>query len=82
MKDSNDYRFSSSHTREMGQGGISPRVTAERLLRFMDESGIDIGVLLPIAPYVPNEYIYRVVTYEPKRLMDLPLLFLTQQMLP
>jgi len=35
----------------------------------MDDSGIDVGVLLPIAPYVPNEYVYRVVAYEPKRLI-------------
>jgi len=41
----------------------------QRLISFMDDSGIDVGVLLPIAPYVPNEYIYRVVAYEPKRLI-------------
>ncbi len=35
----------------------------------MDESGIDTAVLLPIAPYVPNDYVYRVVSYEPKRLV-------------
>ena len=49
--------------------GISPKAAAERLISFMDNSGIDVGVLLPIAPYVPNEYVYRVVAYEPKRLI-------------
>jgi len=49
--------------------GISPKAVAERLISFMDDSGIDVGVLLPIAPYVPNEYVYRVMAYEPKRLI-------------
>ena len=35
----------------------------------MDESGIDVGVILPIAPYIPNDYVYKVVSYEPKRLV-------------
>ncbi len=49
--------------------GVSPRVAAERIVSFMDESGIDVGVLLPVAPYVPNDYVYRVVSYEPSRLI-------------
>ncbi len=51
--------------------GISPKVAAERIISFMDYSGIDVGVILPIAPYVPNEYVYKVVAYEPKRLVGL-----------
>ena len=35
----------------------------------MDESGIDIGIILPIAPYIPNDYVYKIVSYEPKRLI-------------
>jgi len=35
----------------------------------MDDSGIDVGVILPIAQYVSNEYVCRVVPYEPKRLI-------------
>lgn len=49
--------------------GVPPKVAAERLLQFMDESGIDVGVILPIAPYVPNDYVYKVVSHEPKRLV-------------
>lgn len=49
--------------------GVPPKVAAERLLQFMDESGIDVGVILPIAPYVPNDYVYEVVSHEPKRLV-------------
>ncbi len=49
--------------------GISPRVAAEKILQFMDESSIDIGVILPIAPYITNDYVYNVVSYEPKRLI-------------
>ncbi len=49
--------------------GVSPREAAERLVEFMDGAGIDVGVVLPIAPYVSNDYVYRVVSYEPKRLV-------------
>ena len=49
--------------------GVPPKVAAERLLQFMDESGIDVGVILPIAPYVPNDYVCKVVSHEPKRLV-------------
>ncbi len=48
---------------------IPPEVVAESLLQFMDETGIDIGVILPIAPYVSNDYIYRIISYESKRLV-------------
>ncbi len=49
--------------------GIAPCAVAERLLEFMDGAGIDIGVILPIAPYIGNDYVYRVVSCEPKRLI-------------
>jgi len=49
--------------------GIAPREAAERLIRFMDESDIDVGVILPVAPYVPNDYVHRVVDHDPKRLV-------------
>ncbi|RLG79945.1 MAG: hypothetical protein DRO13_04895, partial [Thermoprotei archaeon] len=39
--------------------GISPHNVAERLLRFMDESDIDIAVILPIAPYITNDYVHK-----------------------
>ncbi len=48
---------------------VSSKVVAERFLQFMDESGIDIGVILPIAPYISNDYVYKVVSHEPKRLV-------------
>ena len=49
--------------------GVSSRDVAEKLVQFMDESGIDMGVILPIAPYIPNDYVYRVVSHEPRRLI-------------
>jgi len=51
------------------EDSVPPKVAAEKLLQFMDESGIDVGVILPIAPYVPNDYVYEVVSHEPKRLI-------------
>jgi len=48
---------------------IPRKAVAENLLQFMDEPGIDMGVLLPIAPYVPYDYVYKIVSYEPKRLL-------------
>ncbi len=38
-------------------------------IQFLDENGIDVGVILPIAPYIPNDYVYRVLSYEPERLI-------------
>ncbi|HHC19235.1 MAG TPA: hypothetical protein ENK81_02385, partial [Euryarchaeota archaeon] len=32
-------------------------------------SDIDIAVILPIAPYITNDYVHKVVSYEPKRLV-------------
>lgn len=54
---------------EWVRDGIPPKSAAERILQFMDESGEDIGVILPITPYVPNDYVYKVVSYEPRRLV-------------
>ncbi len=34
---------------------VPPRVVAERLISFMNNSGIDIGIILPIALYVSND---------------------------
>ncbi len=44
--------------------GISPKAAMERLISFMDDWGVDVGALLPITPYISNEYVYRVVAYE------------------
>ncbi|RLG82816.1 MAG: hypothetical protein DRO18_08440 [Thermoprotei archaeon] len=51
------------------KSSVHPREVAERLIEFMYESGIDVAVILPIAPYIPNDYVYKVVSYEPKRLV-------------
>jgi len=51
------------------QENTSPRSVAEKILTFMDDAGIDMAVILPIAPYISNEYVYKVVSYEPKRLI-------------
>ena len=48
---------------------VPPDIVAERLISFMDDSGIDVGVILPIAPYISNDYIHKVVSCEPKRLV-------------
>jgi len=60
---------------------VIPRVTAEKLVQFMDEFGIDVGVILLIAPYIPSDYVYKVVSYEPKRLIRFASVILTQQTL-
>ena len=49
--------------------GVSPRAVAERLISFMDNSGMDTGILFPIASYVSNDYTHKVVSYEPERLV-------------
>lgn len=49
--------------------GVSPRAVAEEILRLMDADGVDAAVVLPVAPYVSNEYVARVVECEPKRLV-------------
>ncbi len=49
--------------------GVPPKVAAEKILQLLDESGVNVGVILPIAPYVSNDYVYEVVSYEPKRLV-------------
>jgi predicted TIM-barrel fold metal-dependent hydrolase len=49
--------------------GVHPKEAGERLVSFMDEVGIEVAVLLPIAPWVSNDYVYKVVSYNPKRLI-------------
>jgi predicted TIM-barrel fold metal-dependent hydrolase len=49
--------------------GVNPQSIAEELLNLMDKSGISKAVILPIAPYISNNYIYRIVEVEPRRLV-------------
>ena len=47
---------------EWAREGLNPKTASERIIEFMDEQGIDVAVILPIAPYVPNDYVYKVVS--------------------
>jgi predicted TIM-barrel fold metal-dependent hydrolase len=49
--------------------GSSPRAVAERLLEWMDANGVLKAVILPIAPYTSNEYVYKMVEVAPERLV-------------
>jgi len=49
--------------------GVSPKSIAEELLDLMDKSGVSKAVILPIAPYISNNYVYRIVEMEPRRLV-------------
>ena len=49
--------------------GINAEKIAEQLVEWMDKEGIDIAVILPVAPYISNEYISKIVDYDPKRLV-------------
>jgi len=49
--------------------GVHPKEAGERIVSFMDEVGIEVAVLLPIAPWVSNNYVYKVVSYNPERLI-------------
>jgi predicted TIM-barrel fold metal-dependent hydrolase len=49
--------------------GVSPKNIAEELLDLMDKSGVSKAVILPIAPYISNNYIYKIVEVEPRRLV-------------
>ncbi len=49
--------------------GVKPETIAESLLEWMDREGIDIAVILPIAPYISNEYVSKIVSYDPRRLV-------------
>ncbi|MET1159622.1 MAG: amidohydrolase family protein [Thermoprotei archaeon] len=49
--------------------GVHPKEAAEKIVSFIDEAGIKVAVLLPIAPWVSNDYVYKVVSYNPKRLI-------------
>lgn len=48
---------------------ISPEKLAEDMVEWMDNVGIDIAVVLPVAPYISNEYVAKIVDYDPKRLI-------------
>lgn len=49
--------------------GVTAKEMADRVIEWMDDNRIYISVLLPIAPYISNEYIARVVDYYPDRLI-------------
>jgi predicted TIM-barrel fold metal-dependent hydrolase len=49
--------------------GVSPKNIAGELLDLMDKSGVSKAVILPIAPYISNNYIYKIVEVEPRRLV-------------
>ena len=49
--------------------GVHPKEAGERIVSFMDEVGIEVAVLLPIAPWVSNNYVYKVVSYNPEKLI-------------
>jgi predicted TIM-barrel fold metal-dependent hydrolase len=49
--------------------GISPKEATRRVLEWMDGNGVDVAVLLPIAPYISNDYVAEVVECEPVRLV-------------
>jgi predicted TIM-barrel fold metal-dependent hydrolase len=42
---------------------------AEKLVAFMDEQRIDKAVIMPISPFISNEYVTRVVDHHPDRLV-------------
>jgi|Deesub1362B_J571_1020462.scaffolds.fasta_scaffold00074_20 hypothetical protein len=46
-----------------------PIDAAQKLLEWMDNEGISISVVLPVAPYISNDYIAELVNSEPKRLI-------------
>lgn len=49
--------------------GVDPQVLTERILAWMDGEGIDVAVISPVAPYISNDYIAKMIDYEPKRLI-------------
>ncbi len=48
---------------------INPRIIAEKIIEWMNSEGIDKAVILPVAPYVSNEYVSKIIDYEPERLL-------------
>ncbi len=48
---------------------INPEKIAEDIIEWMNSEGIDVTVILPIAPYISNEYVSKIVDYNPKRLI-------------
>jgi len=49
--------------------GVGPEVVAQELLNWMSENGISRIAVLPIAPYISNDYVYRMVEADPKALV-------------
>lgn len=47
----------------------SPREFAERITSWMDRGGLGVSVLLPVAPYQPNDLIAKIVDCEPERII-------------
>jgi predicted TIM-barrel fold metal-dependent hydrolase len=48
---------------------ISPSDVAQDLLEWMDKNNVSKAIILPIAPYISNDYIYKIVEKDPKRLI-------------
>lgn len=46
-----------------------PTVFARKLLKFMDEQGIGKSIVLPISPFISNEYVAKAVSINPERLI-------------
>jgi len=51
---------------EAEEKGISPRVIGEELLKWAIENGVSRVVVLPIAPYISNDYVYKIVEVDPR----------------
>jgi predicted TIM-barrel fold metal-dependent hydrolase len=49
--------------------GVNPRIVGEKLLEWANGNGISRVVVLPIAPYISNDYIYKIVEVDPKILI-------------
>jgi len=54
---------------DVEEKNVSPKTIAQKIIDLMDKSGISRAVILPIAPYISNDYIYKIVDYEPRRLI-------------
>ena len=48
---------------------MKPSDASDRLVQLMDDAGIDVGVVLPISPWVSNDYVYKLVSHNPGRLV-------------
>jgi predicted TIM-barrel fold metal-dependent hydrolase len=54
---------------EAEEKGISPRVIGEELLKWAGENGVSRVVVLPIAPYISNDYVYKIVEVDSRALI-------------